>query len=274
MTHKLLVLTFVLLGACNADHALGELDSKLDAGGDPDMASSVSPDTKPPSSDASTSLADAPKSPPTTDPQTGTAESWTGYIENFEFASGSDRITLSLATSASGQVTGTVTFGNGIAPPAATDPNVGYPPGMNTVSTMPAQYLEGATYTIMSGTLQSNRLRLTIDPVELWTTWCALQTAPTDGSDLCVPNWGGTSDPTHTSCQMTSPSGESISINCVKWDLCLMSRICKCSSSGCTVNYEESGYKTSFDVLLSNGAANGSMKSSVLGDHNVHITKD
>jgi len=36
-------------------------------------------------------------------------------------------------------------------------------------------------------------------------------------------------------------------------DLCLMSMVCKCSPAGCVVNYEDSGYKVSFDMFLANG---------------------
>jgi hypothetical protein len=208
-----------------------------------------------------------------TSPVTGPTQSWTGYVENFKFGSGSDRIKLSFAIDGAGEVLGTVTFGNGMAPPPATDPNVGYPPGMETTQTMPAEYLEGPAYGIKTGSLAANRLRFTIDMVDLWSDWCKLQTPPVDGSDLCVPNWGGESLPGHTVCYLYSPSGDKVPIDCVKWDLCFMSRICKCSPAGCAVNYEESGYKLSFDVFLANGTGSGSM-TGTFGEHNVHFTKD
>jgi hypothetical protein len=142
---------------------------------------------------------------------------------------------------------------------------------------MPADYLEGAAYSIKSGTLESNRLRFTIDAIELWTGWCALQPAPTDGSETCIPKvWDSfESDQTHTICVLHPTATESVPFNCIKWDLCLTSMVCKCSPAGCVVNYEDSGYKLSFDVFLANGTGSGSMSGMVFGsDHNVHFTKD
>lgn len=266
MQGKILLVSSLALVGCNLDHNLGALDepqldaSATDDGKAPDTTPASTPDTTGPSE--------------ITDPQSP-AQSWTGYIENFKFASGSDAIKLVLTTNTTGQVAGTVTLGNGIAPPPATDPNVGYPPGMTTTTTMPNGDLEGSTYAIKSGTLESNRLRFTIDPIELWTGWCALQPAPTDGSDMCVPTvwYSFESDVTRTICVLHPTEGTSVPVDCVKWNLCFMRRICKCSPAGCVVNYEGSGYKTSFDVFLSNGTGNGSM-TGVFSDHNVHFTKD
>jgi hypothetical protein len=270
MNRKLLLLTSILFAACNVDHSLGNSD--------------LPPDASVPSADATTPstppLADAANpSTETNDPQnpgTGPAQSWTGYVENFKFGSGSDRVRLVFTADDSGQIAGTVTFGNGIAPPPATDPDVGYPPGMNGTTSMPNEYLEGPSYAIRSGSLQSNRLRLTIDMIELWTGWCALQPAPTDGSETCIPNhfFSFDSDATHTTCILHPTAEESVPFNCVKWDLCMMSMACKCSPAGCVANYEDSGYKTSFDVFLANGTGSGSMSGNILSDHNVHFTKD
>lgn len=270
MKYRLLLVSPILFLACNADHSLGSLDLVPDAGADTTTTS------KTPPADALTPTT-GPTTSDTQNPVTaGEAESWTGYVENYTFGSGSDRIKLVFSSDTSGQITGTVTFGNGIAPPPATDPNVGYPTGMvlPEVPTLPAYYLEGIPFTIKSGSLQSNRLRLSIDPVELWAGWCALQPPPIDGSDTCAPNWGGTANADHTVCVLSGPSGESLTINCAKWNLCFMSRVCKCSAAGCVVNYEESGYKTSFDLTLANGTASGSMKSHIFSGNNVHFTKD
>jgi hypothetical protein len=272
MKYKVLLLSPIFFLACNLDHSLGNADQEPDAGlagADATKAStSPSPDASPTSTSPATTDAQSPS-------QTSAAQSWTGYVENFKFGSGSDSLKLIFTPDISGQVTGTVTFGNGIAPPPATDPNVGYPPGMNTTTTMPNEYLEGSTFTIRSGSLQSNRLRFTIDPIELWSGWCALQPAPTDGSDICTPEvfYSFESDATHTACVLHPTANESVPFNCVKWDLCMMSRVCACSPTGCVANYEESGYKLSFDVFLPSGS--GSMSGTVFGsDHNVHFTQD
>jgi len=268
MKRKLLLLTSMLFAACNADHSLGSLDSETDASADTGTTSTT------PSTDVSTLPigpgADAQKSG-----TPGALATWTGYVENFSFGSGSDRIQLAFASDSAGQVSGTVTLGDGTAPPPATDPAVGYPPGMNTKILMPASYLEGSTFTIKTGSLQSNRLRFSIDAVELWAGWCALQAPPSDGSDICVPNWGGESNADQTVCILHGPAGESLPIDCVKWNLCFMSRVCKCSAAGCVANYEESGYKISFDLFLTDGTASGSMKSNVFAEAtNVRFVKN
>lgn len=80
-------------------------------------------------------------------------------------------------------------------------------------------------------------------------------------------------EPSQARAYLSPTAVTSIPFDCVKWDLCLTSMICKCSPAGCVVDYEDSGYKTSFDVLLANGSGNGSM-TGIFGDHNVHFTKD
>jgi len=255
MNRKLLLLTSILFAACNVDHNLGDTDQL------PDAATGNGTSTN-------------------TDTGTGTgtnsaSESWTGYVENFKFGSGSDAVKLVLATNTAGQVSGTVTFGNGIAPPPATDPSVAYPPGMGQTITTPNTFLEGPAFAIKSGSLQTSRLSLTVDSMDIWTDWCAIQPAPTDGSSICVPEdfitFTGNQD--RSQCYLTPRSGDVVTIDCYKWDLCFMSRVCRCSPSGCVTNGEDSGYKISFDLFLTNGTGSGSMKG-VFGSYNVHFTKD
>jgi hypothetical protein len=200
-------------------------------------------------------------------PVTGPAQSWTGYIENHQFASGSDRIKLVFTPDASGQVTGAVTFGTGIAPLPATDPNVGYPPGFKYSSSLP---VEGPAFTIRNGSLQSNRLRFSINVVDIWAGWCALQPAPTDGSGTCMPAATSQFAINGDDCTLTLTSGESMPFNCEKFELCSMMVVCECSPAGCVARTND---LTTFDVFLADGTGSGSV-AGTLGDHNVHFIKD
>ena len=128
----------------------------------------------------------------------GAREAWTGYLENYQFASGSDAIALSFATDPTGIVLGTVTLGAGSPPPPATDPEAVYPPGYTRFSGI----TEGFPFTMAQGTLIGSRLRFTIWVTEVWSGWCALQT-PIPGSPWCVPYrvYASTSDDSQCSYQ-------------------------------------------------------------------------
>lgn len=257
MRYELLLVVSVALAACNNDHGLGSLD--LEGTGQPAQA------------DALAALPVDAGSPPVPDARLlgplGPAESWTGYVENYQFAFGSDAIKLSLAYDPSGQVAGTVIFGNGTPPPPATDPNVGYPPGFGSSSFLVLP-TEGFSYSIVTGNLTSNRLRFSVNALEPWAGWCALQPAPTDGSDMCLPNWGGYGGP--DGCWQTSPSGTKVMVDCGKMKLCISDRVCACSPAGCLANDSP----VAFDVFVANGTASGSVAGGMLGGNNVHFTKD
>jgi hypothetical protein len=242
-----------------------------------------------PAPDAPVAQATDAPAPTPTDAQItngGPTQSWTGYVENYHFASGSDRIKLVFTTDASGKVTGTVTFGNVPAPPPATDPNVGYPLG---ASSYDDKILEGPAFTIRNGSLQSYRLRFAVDTSELWAGWCALQTPPSDGSDTCIPNWSGRNDG-QGQCVLFPPTSSFYGgdagpdawpagtqfVDCAKMQLC-QDRICKCSPSGCTVSspdeiFSPFRFNGSFDVFLANGTGSGSVTG--FTERNVHLIKD
>jgi len=149
--------------------------------------------------------------PAATGPLSQGPTSWTGYIENYQFPSGSDVIRFTSTVDSSGQVMVTVFLGNGTPPPPATDPNVGYPPGLATEGMMldsaSNYWSEGFAYSMTSGTFQPQRLRFTINNYQLWSGWCALQ-KPIDDSGMCLPAWGGgsgTSDGTNCSATCRIP---------------------------------------------------------------------
>jgi hypothetical protein len=255
MRYELLLIAPVAFVACNNDHSLGSSTAPSDG------------------NDASAPglLVDARLLTMTPDAralgEVGPVTSWTGYVENYQFPSGSDVIKLAYTYDSAGQVTGSVVFGDGVPPAPATDPNVGYPPGlgMEPFSYAPT---EGFSFSIPSGTLASNRLRFGIEVFELWDGWCKLQPAPSDDSNLCVPSWSGGYNA--GACYMTSPAGKYVTIDCGKFSLCFMNRVCTCSPVGCIV---PPGPDVRFDMFVTDGTASGSV-AGALGEHNVHFIKD
>ena len=269
----------VILGACKADHSLG--DMAPDSG--PDLSSAAA-EMPPAQAQADTSVQTALNSAPDAR-QVGTlgpVQSWTGYIELHQFKSGSDTIKLSFAADSFGQVVGQVILGNGTAPPPATDPNVGYPEGKIDLFSG----IEGFPYSMLNGNFAANRLRFTLQGLEPWGGWCALQT-PVADSDTCLPQWMSNSDGNQNQCFLVNPvdgygdaapdPGLMVSVDCGKLILCNEARVCQCSTSSCGLNQSEAENKTtSFDIAVSNGTASGSMQGSLGGSdiHNVHFTKD
>jgi hypothetical protein len=234
MQYRLLLLASVVLAGCNNQHGLGATDPRDETDGAPALSDD----------DAATNSTGPREAAALPDARTletlGPLESWTGYVENLRFPSGSDTIKLSYGYDSSGQVVGSVVFGNGTPPSPATDPNVGYPSNMDGRS--PVQIpTEGLSYSIATGTFTANRLRFTVNAFEPWDGWCRLQPAPQDGSDMCLPNWGGGSTP--KGCYQTSPAGKDVTVDCGKLTLCL-GRICLCSSVGCVQTTHPSNRST------------------------------
>lgn len=198
---------------------------------------------------------------------------WSGYVESYMFPSGSDKLALTLATDSSGA--GVITFGDGTPPVPATDPNVGYPPVSADALELhpPSEFVaEGHPYGIADASLVASRLRFTVDLVQLWAGWCALQTSP-DGNGLCVPNWSGTIDIGRNECSLDDPSsGQPVPFDCGKVVLCKISPPCECPPSG-TCRLATNLGRVSFDIFVTGDAANGSMSGS-LADHNVHLMKN
>jgi hypothetical protein len=212
----------------------------------------------------------------------GASQSWTGYVENYQFPSGSDLISITFASDAAGNMVGTVTMGTGTPPPLATDPNVGYPPIVTTLSQNalasfgPAQYVaEGFGYPMDDGILLADRMRIDVNLYDLWQSWCALETPPVDGSGFCVPDWSGI-DSQSTSgqaiCSLINPANnQPVQVDCGKELLC-QAAICACNANSCTARQGSNSGKLSFDLSITNERADGSVIGE-LGTHNVHLTQ-
>jgi hypothetical protein len=199
------------------------------------------------------------------------AATWDGYTEAYSFRpDGSDRVRLII--DASGH--GTLQVGDAALLPAATDPNVGYPPGAtlkgpSSVNT--TGLTEGFLYPIYATQVQADRIQLGVNPGDLYAGWCALQTpipfyettitgVVADGGTVVPTNDGGTpitvsgvvdggvvstfygctpnvptmQDGTGSSCALQNPDGTWTPIDCGKLNLCQLSLACMCSASGCT----------------------------------------
>jgi hypothetical protein len=277
----------LILGGCNADHSLGQIDQDSGPGlpaSDVAVSSAdawISPQVDPDAqgsflSETNGTVQTGPNSSPDAGVigQPGPSQSWTGYVENYQFPSGSDVIRFTVAADSSGQVVGTTFLGNGTPPAPATDPNVGYPPDFATAEIYTSGYwVEGFAYSMANGKLSSGRLRFSAQSNGLWSEWCALQT-PVEGSSGCVRNWQTSCNTIAQSCSQTNPAdGQSIIVDWGKFQLCGMSSsVCLCSTTACIADLSAGG-TLDFDLALSGTDASGSTSGS-LGDHNVHFTKD
>jgi hypothetical protein len=209
-------------------------------------------------------------------------QTWTGYVENFSFLSGSDAIKLAFSVESSGQLVGTVTLGSGTPPPPATEPNVGYPAEFSPFGLFGArEYIaEGYPYSMRDGTLSGARLRFSIGTLELWTDWCALQTpAPATGqcdepvcSSLCLPNQGYMMS-LNGRCALWNPATGQYDkpVDCGKAALCLGDLICRCDPSACSV-IDDVGH-IRFDITVNAADASGSAVGGQIVDRNVHFTR-
>jgi hypothetical protein len=201
--------------------------------------------------------------------------SWSGYVENFAFNDQSDAVTLTFRNAPPG---GQVVFGDSppLAPPS--DPNVGYPGGLQLEPMHPSTSAPypGFAFTLMKTSLDGQRLQFDIAPTELWTTWCQLQTPILDevNADMsygCVHNWA-TSFGGPQGCSQTDPATrQQVPIDCGKLALCQFgSGVCGCTAQGCAVTLVTSVH---FDLVMAAAKADGSVKGLDGSLHNVHLTK-
>jgi hypothetical protein len=181
------------------------------------------------------------------------AASWDGYAEAFTFppSGSSDRVRLNI--DANGQ--GTLQVGDGALLPPATDPTVAYPPG--AVPDNSFLLNEGFAYPIYAAQIQENRIQLGINPYDLFSVWCSLQTSfpfrgtIADGGPVgpdagnagtstfynCVQHWPDTSaasgDGGSLVCSLVNPNGPNEVIDCSKLLLCGEWQVCQCAATGC-----------------------------------------
>jgi hypothetical protein len=198
---------------------------------------------------------------------------WEGYIESYAFPSGSDHVRVVFdSASGDGARTGVVIFGAGTPPPPATDPNVGYPPGVSMPDRFGSPSIsEGFEYPIVDGSVTGARVQLTVRLGSLWERWCELQTPiPQTASGTwfsCLPNTGGGYGP--SGCYYNDPtSGDPVPVDCGKYALCSMWMVCDCEPAGCVAG---SVGEIAFDFHVVGDAGDGSV--TIRDLHNVHLTR-
>lgn len=205
----------------------------------------------------------------------GSPATWTGYIEGYHLPSGSDAVTIVLATKSDGSLTGTVTFGDKPPPPPPTDPSVGYPPSTNDASAiyshagpLTVESIEGFHYTAQNPVVSTDgsRVQLDVATYELWKSWCELQTSYSWAGVGSGPQYGCDQGPnfqqsgTTFQCMVGDTSGTTYTpIDCGKAQICGES-VCTCSSTSCTVN--TSNTDLHFDLQLKGDTLEGAASTS------------
>lgn len=216
---------------------------------------------------------------------------YTGYIASYMFPDGSDTVKMTLTFDGSGDVTGTVYFGNAAPLPPPTDPNVGYPPGYSAFGNATTPY-EGFDFTVLGGTYAASpRVQLSIYQQEIWKAWCALQTAypeyAWDGEAdagctgsvtgyACLP-LGGSFTSSGTQCSISTcedPAG--MPVDCGKLTLCgaLGGSACTCDASACSDPTPSTG-NVAFDMRLDGDMLSGTVTGLASGStpYDVYLTR-
>ena len=202
----------------------------------------------------------------------GLAGTWTGYLESFSIA-GSDAVTITM-TPGDTCVRGQMQFGNAPPLPPATDPEVGYPAGIANpdVFTRPVQ--PGFAYSLRTARLDAKRLRTSIDRLELWGGWCALQKPVVADWGLtgygCLPNWGWQQGLPDNCGQPEPQTGKLVVVDCGKLQLCAISSVCSCTAQSCTtVSLDD----VKLDVVFAGDALDGSIAGLSSVPVNVHLSR-
>lgn len=192
---------------------------------------------------------------------------WEGYVEAYEFRSGSDRVRLVLDE----QGNGSFTFGDGEPLPAPTDPDDAFPfESFDDVIGVPNP-AEGSPYAVANALVEDERLRTTLSMNDIYSPACAIQTAVAvnherdgefeviresgwgalyPGGSLaatspyaCVEEVGYAFDQDYSSCYMGTSRTP---ISCSRANLC--NTLCECSETACTPRLYENLLR--FDAAL------------------------
>ena len=175
---------------------------------------------------------------------------WEGYAEAYTFADGSDRVRLTLDAEGNGSLE----IGDSPALPVATDPDVGYPASLDNDPFQLAKLFPGALYPIETATVAAARVQLSINPWQIESDWCALQTSfavVRGGATVyqCLPGdgagrFGG-------SCTYFDGEDE-LPVDCAKRALCTQPNFngCACDATSCSVYQPPTAALTQIDAAL------------------------
>lgn len=174
-------------------------------------------------------------------------DQWDGYTEAREFVFGSDRVRLTIA----GDGQGTLMLGEAQAYPAATNPDVGYPPNEDYMLAIDniSSFRPGFEYPVHGVKVESSRIRFNVSLYEFFGSWCRLQVpVPSGGSPgvyFCGPD--GYHSTAVGMCAWQGADGMDKPIDCSKAALCAGPRICVCTATSCAPRLDEN---IQFDAAL------------------------
>ncbi len=198
------------------------------------------------------------------DPDPGSASFeglWVGELESGSLPSGSTRVALEIERAEIGEpVVATVVFGDGPPPAEPTDPDVGWPMGVNPqLEAVPVA--DGYVYRSLDGTRTGDQLQIDVAVTELWQSWCELQTPyPIGGTNeaQCLPNrpW----DATPFECLIEGDAeNPEMTVDCLKLTLCRRTRVCTCTTTdGCVPS--TTGLTLEVDVTIDGDEALGTIR--------------
>lgn len=163
---------------------------------------------------------------------------WRGDLETGYLPSGSSLVVVEIERAEVGEpVVARIVFGEGAAPAAPTDPEVGWPAQIDPqMAGVPVA--DGFSYASLGGTRTGDRLTIDVAVTDLWAPWCEIQTPHqiASGSDeaQCLPNrpWlAGTA----FGCVLPADGDDpEVTVDCLKLTLCRRTRVCACTGAdGC-----------------------------------------
>ena len=208
---------------------------------------------------------------------------WTGYIENYQFPTGSDSIDIVVSQQPDGSLSGSLTFSDEPPPPPPVA-NVGYPPIGGKFPLNPAS-AEGFVFTARNVSWEDGRLQMGISTFDIWSAWCSLQTPQqwSPGQYGCAASPGGSTNlPGCGCCGYATSDGTEIQEDCGMMQLCGVS-VCTCTAMACGPKTIDDGEPPDPDVLLDLHYTPGHLDGSVgsppnngvlltdMDGHNVHF---
>jgi hypothetical protein len=115
----------------------------------------------------------------------------------------------------------------------------------------------GFSYTVEEAVVENSRLRLGVNPNEVFKAWCELQTpvldefnsTPDEQYYYCIPNTGFGEGA--EGCYIYTDDGAVEPIDCMRRRLCDFGAVCVCTADACTIQpVPEFGYPVNLDAKL------------------------
>ena len=255
--------------AAATDSATGDTSTATDS-----ATSDTSTATDSATSDTSTATDSATGSDAAPDaPTIGETQSWSGTFSGAALPSGSNAIRVVFRHVGDWGMEGEVFFGDGAPLAPATDPTGEYPPGVTSrAAGWPNRVIhEGHPYSIRMGYDVPGRLfRFTVNTMELFESWCALQTPPADGYDRCLGRVNALYR--GADCFTVDPStAEESPVTCAQLNLCVVGEACECDPSGCRADL---GAGHRLELNVDGDTADGTLDGLILPDRTVALTRD